>query len=85
MQYSVEIADLAEAVAAQLERGGHETEPPLADVERGAAVVVLGVIAIGNDHLRKRHSIGDGPHVPVVVVADGVQRHALAIVEADPQ
>jgi hypothetical protein len=36
----VEVGDLAEAVATQLERGGHEAETRLADVEGRAAVVV---------------------------------------------
>ena len=57
----VEVGDLAEAVAAELERRGHEPEPPLADVERGAAVVVGGGIAVGDDHLGEREPVGDRP------------------------
>ena len=77
----VEVGDLAEAVAAELERGGHEPEPPLADVEGGAAVVVGGGVAVGDDHLRERQPVRDR----AAVVADRVQDHPLAVVEADAQ
>ena len=81
MHDRVEVGDLAEAVAAELERGGHEPEAPLADVERGAAVVVGGGVAVGDDHLREREPVGDR----AAVVADRVQDHPLAVVEADAQ
>ena len=77
----VEVGDLAEAVAAELQRRGHEPEAPLADVERGAAVVVGGRVAVGDDHLREREAVGDR----AAVVADRVQDHPLAVVEADAQ
>ena len=40
VQHGVEVADLAEAVAAEFQRLRHEAEAPLADVECGAAVVI---------------------------------------------
>ena len=40
VQDGVHVGDLAEAVAAQLQRRRHEAQAPLADVEGGAAVVV---------------------------------------------
>ncbi|CAB4892011.1 unannotated protein [freshwater metagenome] len=85
VQHGIEVPDLTEAVAAELERGGHEAQAPLADVECGAPIVILGVVTIRNDHLRERHSVRDGSHVPVVVVGDRVQRHALAVVEPHAQ
>ncbi len=81
----IEVRDLAEAVAAELERGGHEPEAPLADVERGASVVVGRRVAVRNDHLREREPVRDRPRAAAVVVADRVQDHALAVVEADAQ
>ena len=83
--HRVEVGDLAEAVAAELERGGHEAEAPLADVERGAAVVVGRRVAVGDDHLGEREPVRDRPRAAAVVVADRVQDHALAVVEADAQ
>ena len=85
VQRRVEVGDLAEAVAAERERRRHEAEPPLADVERGAAVVVGRRVAVGHDHLGERQPVRDRARAPAVVVADRVQDHALAVVEADAQ
>jgi hypothetical protein len=71
----------AEAVAAELQRGGHEPQAPLADVERRAAVVVGGRVAVGDDHLGEAQAVRDRP----VVVGEGVEHEPLAVVEADPQ
>ena len=84
VQDRVEVGDLAEAVAAELERGGHQPEPPLADVERGAAVVVGRRVAVGHDHLGERQPVGDLAHAAAVLVAEGVDHEALAVVEAEP-
>ena len=40
VQHGVDVGDLAQAVAAELQRRRHEAEAPLADVVGGAAVVV---------------------------------------------
>jgi hypothetical protein len=56
-QHRVEVSDLAEAVAAELQRLRHETEAPLPDVERRAAVVVDGRVAVGHHHLGERHPV----------------------------
>ena len=48
-----------EAIAAELERGAHVAETPLADVERGAPVVVEARVAVWHDHLRERQPVGD--------------------------
>ena len=82
VQHGVEVADLAEAVAAQLQRGGHEAQAPLADVERGAAVVVGRRVAVGHDHLGEGQPVRDRAQPAAVGVADGVQHQALAVVEA---
>ena len=78
------VADLAEAVAAQLQRRGHEAEAPLADVERGAPVVIDRRIAVRHDHLGEGHPVRDGPDPALVLVADAVQHQAFAVVEPDP-
>ena len=57
----VEVADLAEAVAAQLQRRGHEAEAPLADVEGRAADVVGRGVAVGHHHLGEREPVRDRP------------------------
>jgi hypothetical protein len=80
----VEVGDLAEAVAPELEGGRHEAEAPLADVERRAPLVLARRVAVRDDHLGERQPVGDRPDPAVVVVADGVEHHALARVEADP-
>ena len=61
VHHRVEVGDLAEAVAAAFERGGHEAEPPLADVERGPPEVVGGRIPVGHHHLRERQPVRDRP------------------------
>ena len=59
-QYCVEVADLAEAVAAELQRGGHVPQAPFTDVVGGAPVVIGRGVAVGDDHLRERQPIGHG-------------------------
>ena len=79
----VEVGDLAQAVAAQLQRGRHEPEAPLADVEGRAPEVFGAGIPVGHDHLRERHPVRHGPDLAAVVVADGVEHEPLAVVEPD--
>ena len=85
VHHRVEVDDLAEAVAAAFERGGHEAESPLADVERGPPEVVRGRIPVGHHHLRERQPVRDRPQPARVVEPDGVQDQAFAVVEAEPQ
>ena len=75
----VQVGDLAQAVAAELERVGPLADQVLAGVEVGLPVAELRV-AVGHDHLRDR---GPVEH-RAVVQADLVQGQALAGVEADP-
>ena len=77
--------DLAEAVAARAQRGGHEAQAPLADVERGPPVVVRAGVAVRHHHLGEREPVRDRPQPAAVAIADRVQDQALAVVEADPQ
>ena len=84
VEHGVDVPDLAEAVAAQLQRGGHEPQTPLADVEGGPPVVVEGRVAVGHHHLRERHPVGDVAHGAVVVVRHLVDHRTLAVVEAQP-
>ncbi len=84
VQHRVEVTDLAEAVAAELQRGGHVAEAPLADVVGGPAVVLERGVPVGHDHLGERHAVGDVAPCPVVVISDLIDHRALAIVEAEP-
>ena len=81
----VDVGDLAEAIAAELERHGHEAEAPLADVEGRAAVVVCRRVAVRHDHLREREPMGDGPDTAAVLVADRVEDEPFPVVEADAE
>ena len=82
VQHCIEVDDLPQTVAAELERRGHEAQAPLADVVRGAAVVVVRGVAVGNDHLREGHAVGDVADIAVVVIGDLVDDWSLAVVEA---
>ena len=81
VQDRVQVSDLAEAVAAQLQRLRHEAEAPLADVVGRAPEVIGRRIAIRHDHLRQREPMGDAASVE----ADRVQDEPFAVVEAQPQ
>ena len=83
-EHGVEVPDLAEAIAAELQRRGHVPESPLAHVERRAPVVLGARVAVGHDHLRERHPVRHRPHAPAVLVTDGVEHQPLAVVEAHP-
>jgi hypothetical protein len=84
VQDRVEIGDLAQAVTAQLQRRGHEAQPPLADVERRPAIVVGCRVPVGNHHLGERQAVRDRSRPVVLAVADGMQHQSLAVVEPDP-
>ena len=74
----IEIADHAQAVAAQRQRVGHPADAVLADVEGVLAVMRGGRIAVGHDHLGERGAVEDPAQAAVVVVGDLVQDQALA-------
>ena len=84
VQDRVEIGDLAQAVAAELERCGHEAEPPLADVERGPAHVVGRWVAVRHHHLGEGHAVRDGAHAAFLPIAERVNDESLPRVEPEP-
>ena len=69
-QVGVEVGDLAEAVAPELERVQARAEPVLAGVEVRAPVVHRVGLAVGDDHLRARSAVEDRPAVVAEVVQD---------------
>ena len=79
----VQVGDLAQAVAAELERVGPLTDQVLAGVEVGLPVAEVRV-AVGHDHLRDRRPVEHRPLAAGLVQADLVQGQPLAGVEADP-
>ena len=79
----VQVGDLAEAVAAQLERVGPLPDQVLAGVEIGLPVPELRV-PVGHHHLGDGCPVDDRPVPPAVADADLVQDQPLAGVEADP-
>ena len=81
----VEIADLAEAIAAELETIGERSHAVLALVERILPPVRRRGIAVRDDHLRERRAVQDRPDATAVLVADGVKDETLTGSEADPQ
>ena len=85
VHHRVQVADLAQAVAAQGERGGHEAEAPLADVERGPPVVVRAGVPVRHHHLGEREPVRHRAEPLAVGEGDLVQHEALAVVEAQPQ
>ena len=85
VHHRVQVGDLAQAVAAERQRGGHEAEAPLADVERGPPVVVRAGVPVRHHHLGEREPVRDRAQPLPVLERDLVQDEALAVVEAQPQ
>ena len=81
---AVEVDDLAEAVAAELERVGQPAEAAdFAAVEGVLEVLRDARIAVWHDHFGHRGAVADGPQGAVVVVGDLVQHEAFAGVQRD--
>src|SRR5207302_3281691 len=80
----VEIANLAEAVAALLERVRHLAQAPLAGVEGIFPTVHRTGIAVGHDHLGYRGSSKERPHAATVFVGDGGEHETFGRSEAHP-
>ena len=85
VHHRVQVGDLTQAVAAQGQRGGHEAQAPLADVERGPPVVVRAGVPVGHDHLGERQPVRDRAQPSRVAEPDLVQHQALAVVEPQPE
>ena len=77
----VEVADLADAVAAQLERVDAAPQAVLAGVEIGPPGVIEPGLSVGDDHLRARRAV---QHL-AVVEAYVVQHEPLLRVDRDAQ
>ena len=73
----VEVADRAEAVAAERQRVGQHADAVLADIEGVLAEVPAAGIAVGHDHLGQRRAMQHRPQPAAVLVADGMQHQAL--------
>src|SRR5215210_2559206 len=78
----VEVADLAEAVAAELERVGQGPDVVLTSIESVLAPLSRARVAVGDDHLREGSPVEDGPHAPSILVADRVEDETFARGEA---
>ena len=81
---AVQVDDLAQAVAAELQRAGAQPEPAFA-VERVLPPVVHRRRPVGHDHLRHRRAEQDRPRPHPLDVGDLVQHQALDRVQRDPQ
>ena len=80
-EHRIEIADLAEAVAPELERVDHASEAPLTRVERVLPAVHRAGIAVRHDHLADRHAVRDR----AAVDGDVVQHQSLVRIHRDVQ
>ena len=81
----VEVVDLAQAVAAQLQRVQQQPDAVLALVEHVLDPVGRRGVAVGDVHLRQRGPVHDRAHPAPVLVADLVQDQSLARGVAHPQ
>src|SRR5437660_1088470 len=79
----IEIADMAEAIAAELELVRELAEPVFAGIEGALPVMVARRIGIGNDHLADARPVDDRPRPPLVAKGELMQHEALARREAD--
>src|SRR5262245_49337193 len=85
MAPDIDIADVTEAVAAELQRIEELADAIFAGVEGIPAVVGAGRVAIGHDHLGQRCTVHDRPQAAGILITDGMKREPFADVEAEPQ
>ena len=81
----VEIADLAQAIAPQLEGVRHRPQAVLADVERVLEEHRGARVAVRDHHLAEGRAMHDRAYAAAVLVADRVQDEPLARREPDAQ
>ena len=81
----VEVADLAEAVAAERQGVRHASQAPFAGVEGAFPCVHRARVPVGHDHLADRCPVDDGPDPPAILVPDRPQHQAFQRIHADPQ
>ena len=84
-QDRVEVADLAEAVAAEGEGVRHSTQAPLADVEGALPAVARVGVAVGHDHLADGGAVQDRSGAVAVLVGDVVEDQPLERVQRHVQ
>ena len=81
----VEIMDVPEAVAAELECVGELAQPVLAGVERALPEMVRGRVGVGHDHIGHAGPIDDRPFARAVANGYLIQHEALARRPADAE
>ena len=69
----IKVADLAKAVAAQLQCIRQHADPVLTAVKCVFMVMIVAGIAVRHDHIAERRSVHDRADLAAVQVADGVQ------------
>ena len=77
--------DVAEAVAAQLQRVGKLAEAVFAGIERAFPEMVGGRIGIGHDHVGDAGPVDDRPLALTIAKRDLVQHETLARGPADAE
>jgi hypothetical protein len=82
---AVEVADLAEAVAAQLEAIGERARCRTRLRRRRSSASGWGRDRLGDDHLGQRSAVQDGPDAAAILIADGVEDEALSWSEPDAE
>ena len=84
-ELNVEVADFPEAVAAKLERVGHDADPVLADVKSVAPALERPRVGVRDEQFCHRGTPDDRPDPALVLVSDGMQDEALAGGEAQAE
>src|SRR5947207_12099777 len=74
----VEIMDVAEAIAAELEGIGELAQAVFAGIERALPEMVRGWIGIGHDHVGDAGAIDDRAHLATIAKRDLMQDQTLA-------
>ena len=82
---SIEIVNVAKAVATELQAVGAHSHSVLAHVESILAYLRGVRVGVGHDHFRKRSAVENAAVSSLVVVADVVKRQSFASVEANYQ
>jgi hypothetical protein len=84
-QPRIEVADGADAIAAERQGVGQHADAVLADVEGILAEVSAAGVPVRHDHLGQCRAMQHRPQPAAILVADGMQHQAFARVEAHPQ
>ena len=82
-QMGIEIFDVTDTVAPELEAVGTHTHSIFADVKCIFADLRRARISIGNDHLGERGTVKNGPRSSMVGVTHVMEGESLARIKAD--